>query len=468
MYIFLKQKAHTSVRTFDMGGFIVAGTGDIDSSNNNNMKPRILTNTFRILLPLLILFSLISTSCDKDHDASSPSYDVVYLQSNNFNDNQNAVLAYRTMSDGSLQPLAGSPYLTGGAGVGNPMQILGPLDSDYELRFSSDKKFLLAVNSGSNTIAVFAIGADGKLQAVPGSPFPSGGETPVSIDINGNHVFVANKSQDPLHATTMAPNYSSFTIDGNGVLTSAGAGYETIAGASPSNALASADGKYLFATDFLSFMLTEPKGTLRSFAVGSGGTLTPVDGTPYILPAGSMPDNGALGLCQHPSGNPLYVGLPVQGKVGIFNINPATGALALQSTVAAGPAACWMRTNKAGDHLYVLNSAANSVQVYSTSSPLSPVSMQVLELQKSGPEYPGPGTAMFKTSQDFSLHFSTDEKTLYVLCQHTNTDFSVGNFNYLHALKVSEDGTLSEPAEPMQLPVANTIRPKGLAVISRQ
>ncbi|RYY54612.1 MAG: hypothetical protein EOO05_20130 [Chitinophagaceae bacterium] len=432
------------------------------------MKPNTIRHPLQALFPLFLLLTFLLTACDKNDVKDRPSYDVVYLQSNNFNDNQNAVIAYRTMSDGTLEMLPGSPFLTGGSGVGNPMQILGPLDSDYELRFSSDKKFLLAVNSGSNTIAVFTIMSDGQLQPVAGSPFPSGGQTPVSIDITGNQVFVANKSQDPLHATPMLPNYSSFTIDGNGKLTAASGKQETVAGSSPSNALLSRDGKYLFATDFLSFMLDAPKGTLRSYSIGTGSSLTPVSGTPYILPAGAMPDNGALGLWQHPSGNPLYVGLPVQGKVGVFNIDASTGALSMQTSVAAGPAACWLRTNNSGDKLYVLNSAANTVQVYNTSNPSSPSSMQVIELKMSGPEYPGPGTAMFKTSQDFSLHLSPDEKTLYVLCQHTNTDFSIGNYNYLHSLKVNADGTLVEETEPVQLPVASNIRPKGLAVITRK
>ena len=382
---------------------------------------------------------------------------------------KNAVLAYRDMGDGKLEPLAGSPFLTNGSGVGNPQQILGPLDSDYELRLSTDGKFVLAVNSGSNTIAVFTIKDNGALEHVPGSPFSSGGQTPVALDVWGSYVYVANKSQDPLHATPMLPNYTTFTIDGAGKLTPvAGAKFETTAGSSPSNVLSSRDGRFLWGADFLGFMLMPSVGTLRSFTVGNTGVISPVAGTPYVLPAGAMPDNGALGLWQHPSGNTLYAGIPVQGKVAVYAISATTGALTLQTTVAAGKAACWLRTNKAGSHLYVLNSGDNAVQLFNTTSPMAPISVQTLELKNSGPAYPGPGGVMFKTSQPFSLHLSTSEKILYVVSQHTNKDFSVGNFNYLHSLKVADDGSLSEPGEPIQLPVANTIRPKGSVVISRQ
>ena len=436
-----------------------------------NPKIRLEKHFLKTIILSFLAASLVLTSCHKDDsNGSSGPYDVVYVQTNNFNDNQNAILAYRDKGNGSLEPLAGSPFLTNGSGVGNPMQILGPLDSDYELRLSADGKFLLAVNSGSNTIAVFSIQQNGSLTHVPGSPFASGGQTPVAIDVSGNYVFVVNKSQDPLHTTPLAPNYSTFTIDGAGKLTPVTGGkVETTAGSSPSNVLASRDGKYLFGTDWLGFMLTPPVGTLRSFVVGSNGTLTSAPGSPYMPPNGTMPpDNGALGIWQHPSGNPLYVGLALQSKVAIYNINATTGALTFQSTVAAGTAACWIRTNAAGNHMYVLNSGDNTVQVYNTANPMMPASIQTLTLKNSGPRYTFMGTVTLTTSEDFSLSLSTNEKVLYVVCQHTNKDFSIGNYNYLHSLIVADDGKLSEPSEPIQLPVANNIRPKGAVVISRQ
>jgi 6-phosphogluconolactonase (cycloisomerase 2 family) len=419
----------------------------------------------RIILLMLLLPFAIACDDDDDDNTSANAYDVVYLQTNDFTTGQNKILAYKDDGNGNLTALTGSPFLTNGTGVGNPMQVLGPSDSDYELRRSGD--YLLATNSGSNTISVFSIADNGSLTAVSGSPFPSGGETPVSIDVSGSNVYVVNKSQNPLNPTTTAPNYSAFTINGSGQLNAVPNGkFETTAGSSSANGLLSRNGDFLFGTDFLGFMLPTPVGTLRSFTIGSGGLLTPVAGTPYVLPQGAMPpDNGALGLWEHPTANILYVGIPVQGKVGVYNINPATGELTLQTTVAAGKAACWIRTNDAGTRMYVLNSGDNSVQVYDTSNPAAPVSIQTLELKNSGPTYPGPGGVPFKTSEAFSFHFSTNEKILYVVSQHTNPDFSIGNFNYLHTLKVSDNGQLTEETEPVQLPVSNTLRPKGTVVV---
>ncbi len=146
---------------------------------------------------LLILLSW------KGNDNKEERSDILYIQTNDFHENQNAVLAYHMVGNGKLQHFGG-PFYTKGSGVGNPEQRLGPLDSDYELRVSSDGKFLMAVNSGSNTIAVFYMKSNGGLEHVPGSPFPSGGQTPVSIDVSGNYVFVVNKSDDPLHTITQA------------------------------------------------------------------------------------------------------------------------------------------------------------------------------------------------------------------------------------------------------------------------
>lgn len=416
----------------------------------------------RMIYLAAILF--FAAGCDKNATQVGSS-DILYVETNNFLDNQNAVLAYRDLGDGKLEPLQGSPFLTGGSGVGNPQQILGPLDSDYELRVSSDGNFLLAVNSGSNTIAVFTIKANGALEPVAGSPFSSGGQTPVSIDVSGNLVFVVNKSQDPLKSTPQAPNYSTFTIDASGKLTPvSGAKFETAPGSSPANALVSRDGRFLFGTDFLGAMLAPPVGTLRSFNIGNTGALTPVAGTPYVVPG---MDGAALGLWQHPAANVLYVGNPLQGMVNVYAINATSGALTLQSSVAAGKAACWIRTTKDGSRMYVLNSGDNSVTVYNTSNAMSPLLIQTLELKNSGPSYAGPGGVQFKTSEDFSLAFSTSEKILYVVCQHTSKESGSGNYNYLHAVAVGDDGQLKEVTDPIQLPVPGSVRPKGSAVVSR-
>jgi 6-phosphogluconolactonase (cycloisomerase 2 family) len=412
------------------------------------------------------ILAILLFSCKKDQKEDN-NKDILYIQTNDFRENQNAVLAYHYVKGGKLQQFGG-PFYTNESGVGNPEQILGPLDSDYELRVSADGKFLLTVNSGSNTIAVFSIKSNGSLEHVAGSPFPSGGQTPVSIDVSGNYVFVVNKSQDPLHEITQAPNYSTFTIDGNGKLTPVpGAKFSTTPGTSPTQNLVSKNKKFLFGDDFLGFMLKPPVGTLRSFNISNSGVLTPVAGTPYFVTGNATGMNAAFGLWEHPVANVLYVGYPLLAQVAAYTINESTGALTLQSTAPAGKAACWIRTNKSGSRMYVLNSGENTVTVYNSTNASSPSLLQKFTLKESGPLYTVPGLGELTTSEPFSLAFSTDEKILYIVNQHTNKDFSIGNYNYLHYLDVSDNGLLSETSIPIQIPVPNTVRPKGSVVISR-
>jgi 6-phosphogluconolactonase (cycloisomerase 2 family) len=403
----------------------------------------------------LMLVALLFVACDKDDD-NNTSGDVVYFQTNNHNGNQNAILAYRLKSDGQLEQLSGSPFPTGGSGVGNPMQILGPNDSDTEVKISEDGKFLLAVNSGSNNISVFRIESDGRLTAVAGSPFSSGGETPVSIDMKDQYVYVVNKSQNPINPTTTAPNYTTLTIDADGKLTSVpNSKVETTPGSSPAQALLSNDEKFVFGADFLGFQVGA--GTLRSFMVADNGSLTA--GSPQAIPG----IGGALGLWQHPSSDVLYVGFPLQAKLGVYSINNSTGALTFTTSVDAGPAACWVRTTRNGNRTYVLNSAENTISTYNTTTASAPVGLGKLTLKNSGPIYMAMGMP-FTTSEPFSFEISTNQDYLVVVNQHTNPDFSIGNFNFLHVVKIGSDGTLSEPSEPIQIPIPNTVRPKGVVI----
>ncbi len=411
------------------------------------------------LVSLLTILTIFMLGCHKnDGDAPTQQRHYVYLETNDAGGN--AILGYVQGPDSNLSTLPGSPFPTGGKGLANPTQALGPDDADNEVVITADKKLLLAVNAGSRSIAVFRIAADGSLTAVDGSPFNSGGPTPQSIAIAGEYVYVVNKGTNDLDASGNEPNYTVFKLSGAGMLTPVdNSTIKAISGSSPSHALLSNDRKFLFGTDFLGFMLKPIQGTLRSFSIGSDHKLTPV-GSPIIIPG----MGGALGLWQHPSANILYTGFPLQGKIAVYNIDPASGALSFSKTVDAGPAACWLRTSKDGKFLYSLNSGENSMSIFNVSNPGSPVALGKITLKNSGPLYMAMGLS-FTTSQDFSFEFSADGKFCYVVSQYTNPDFSLGNYNLLHVLVVSADGLLSEPGQPIPLPVNTTVRPQGVVTL---
>src|SRR5205085_10413828 len=76
----------------------------------------------------------------------------------------NTVSAFNRHADGSLTAMPGSPFDIGGAGTGTN------IGSQGAIQLSSDGRYLLAVDAGSNEISVAAIRPDGSLRPVEGSP----------------------------------------------------------------------------------------------------------------------------------------------------------------------------------------------------------------------------------------------------------------------------------------------------------
>ena len=147
---------------------------------------------------------------------------LVYVESNIGSvSNANSVLGWSNDGLGNLTPLPGSPYLTGGTGVffsggGSPA-----FDADQQVVISPSGTKLLAVNGHSNSVAVFNINSDGSLTPVAGSPFASNGADPASIALKPGAllsgldlIVVVNKNSDP--AQNGNTNYTSFSMDTNG------------------------------------------------------------------------------------------------------------------------------------------------------------------------------------------------------------------------------------------------------------
>jgi 6-phosphogluconolactonase len=93
----------------------------------------------------------------------------------------NAVIAYHRGADGSLS--SAGTYAAGGNGTG------AGLNSQGAVVATGDRRFVLAVNAGSNSISVFRAGEDG-LQLLDTTP--SGGVFPTSIAVSNGLVVVLN------------------------------------------------------------------------------------------------------------------------------------------------------------------------------------------------------------------------------------------------------------------------------------
>src|SRR4051812_25001692 len=127
--------------------------------------------------------------------AADKSFDgTIYVESNDYRKNAGSVLAFRYRR-GSLRPLSVREYPTGGSGS-HDLSNAGVLDAEQQIVTNASRTLLFTVNTGTDTIAVFHIAADGTLTPVKGSPFPSLGKAPASVGVSGNELFVANKAQD--------------------------------------------------------------------------------------------------------------------------------------------------------------------------------------------------------------------------------------------------------------------------------
>ncbi len=391
---------------------------------------------------------------------------VIYVETNDTTPNQNGVLAFAQKADGSLAPLVGSPFLTGGTGVGNPGQGLGPDDSDQEILLSADGLHLFAVNAGSNTIAVFDVHTDGSLAPISGSPFPSGGIDPVSVGIAGQFLYVVNQDQDPAQDPDAgSPGYFALPLGVDGALGTVVA--SAPAGRSPQVALTTPNGSLLFGVDFMA-PLANQQGPLRAFAIGADGTLTAAPGTPLAIPVvdgGSPPGTPlALGLALHPTQTILYVGFVTRNEVGVYSYAATNGALSyVTSAPVSGPAPCWIRMSTDGSRAYVVTTGDNGVSVLDTSTPLAPTEKEHLILDDRGPLYDAGGAAS-PTSQSYEEGLSPDGKYLFVLSQRTTLDPTVSTGNVLHVLNVASDGTISETVPDVPLSLAVGVRPQGVAV----
>ncbi len=200
----------------------------------------------------------------------------------------NAILAYDIHADGSLHALPGSPFLTGGAGFFDPSFSLGPFDVDQEMALHNG--VLYAVNGGSNNISALQVANDGSLHPLPGQPFTSGGSTPVSLGLHGQFLVTVDSAQDPSQAGKgYHPGLVASEIKRDGGLRLLpGSAVALAADAQPSQALTSNTGRFVFAAEFpggghLDAFVQSPDGKL----IQTDSTMLPLepDGT-QPLPLG--------------------------------------------------------------------------------------------------------------------------------------------------------------------------------------
>lgn len=377
---------------------------------------------------------------------STGSSDIIWLESNSTAGN--SILAFRNKGSGSPTFLGSTP--TGGIGVFDGTFALGPFDSDQNLITNPEGTLLFAVNSGSNSISVFHITSEGGLQAVDGSPFPSGGSDPVSLGLRGDILVVVNKDQDPAQNDNLVqPNYTTFRVWPNGQLspienTAVSVGY----GTSPSQSLIASQGSFVFGADFLG-------GLLQSFRLDEDGRLR--RNLPQALPdsvfTGKTAPHLPLGMRTHPDLPILYVDITPISEVAVYRYDERGKPSFVRTVLDSGSGPCWAVVDHKGTRLYVTNTGDTSVSVYDLTDPLNPMEIQHFVMAST-------------TGAAFSTVIDSSDKWLYVSSEQSSPSATTAA-NAFHALKVMSDGTLTEPSAPTVLPIGGTVpvRAQGITVV---
>jgi hypothetical protein len=270
---------------------------------------------------------------------------------------------------------------------------------------------------------------------------------------------VLNKSNNPVQPSSSVPNYSVFTLAGDGALTPV-CKVEVRAGISPGQVLASRTSPFVYGANTWGFNYTPPAIRLNLFSISSNGKLTAGPDAPPI----DSQQPGALGLCQSWRQNVLYVAFPIGGRFSYYDMNTTTGELTHVGDTYARPGCSRFCSDNANNRLFTANTIENSVSMFDITNARTPRQSGELSLKKTGPVYQG-YLGPYTSSQCVSLATGGNDQLLYIVSQHTNPDLSIGNYNYLHVLHIVSGTGLQEWDEPVQLPVDNNFRPRGLAVL---
>lgn len=330
--------------------------------------------------------------------ATAAAADRFVYVSNGFPTDSHQVSALRINADGSLTPVAGSPFNTGGT-------------TTEGIVMTPDAQRVYVANFGTSNVSGFNVTSTGGLSTIAGSPFGTGFSTPLglSVDPDGGHIFgwnhgsavavstinasgsLSNVAGSPfaLPAPTINPFAGSVSPDGDNLYTpsennnpasapervvawsvaanGAVSPIQQIASGNPANqsnpfgSTITPDGEFLYVSN----PEDGANGTISGFQVNAGGTLSTIDVSPGIGGdfRNAAPGNHPLAMVVSPDGAHLYVATRITNTVNAYDI-AANGSL---SPIAGQPFATGGLNGKAlaltpdGNRLYVSNNGSDNI-----------------------------------------------------------------------------------------------------------
>jgi 6-phosphogluconolactonase len=273
----------------------------------------------------VVALAILSTSTQ----AASAGAGAVYAITNTTS--SNAVVVFDRAGDGSLTP-AGS-YPTGGIGTG-----VG-LGSQGAVMVTDDRRFLFAVNAGSNSISSFRIRPDG-LELV--GTVASGGTMPTSVTYARGLLYALNAGG--------TNNISGFTVDAKGRLNPLPGSTRPLSGA------ATAPAQVGFSDDGDALIVTErATNRIDIYEIADDGDPS----GPFVYPsAGPTPFGFAVD-----KRDTLFVSeAGAGGGASTYRLGANASLDPGSSMLMTGQrAACWAVVTKNGRYGYVTNAGTGNI-----------------------------------------------------------------------------------------------------------
>lgn len=285
---------------------------------------------------VIFLVSLLVMSPMAAFGKDSASVGAVYVMSNHPEGNE--IVVFDRNSQGQLT-LADS-YGTWGSGSGGDID---PLGSQGALILSPNKRWLFAVNAGSNDISVFRVRRH-ELRWI--GNFDSGGQFPVSLTLYHNLLYVLNAGQDG-----DGPSIVGFKLNRHGELTPLEGSTRLLGNGGFHQVGFSPHGDALIVTK------GDPTGEILVFAVDEEGL---PDVEPTMTPsAGVVPFSFIFDRRGH-----LLVAEAGSGAVSSYDLLEDNTLEVINASVVNGnKATCWIAGTWFGT-VFTTNTASDNISTY--------------------------------------------------------------------------------------------------------
>lgn len=307
----------------------------------------------------------------------------VYAMSNNLT--MNSIIAYVRTDDDRFVFLG--EFATGGKGaILDDGDGSNPLISQNSVVVTPNKKFLLTVNAGSDTVTVFRIMPNFKLKIVSKASVIGAGPMAIAVHSSGRLVYVASADFDGKF-TSPADSQGSLTgfiLTHRGKLRRIRQSVRKLP-TRPGDVVFAPNGRSLIVASFNAFSTELPSMSqaVLSFTVFRNGLLSrvPVDGASSTTP-GSPPERSApviIGLDVVKVRGVQYVVVPEirpgqTGSVSTFRLSSKGKLTPVDVDVLTGTsitegeqAACWIVFNSKKNRFFVTNTATDTVSTFSFS-----------------------------------------------------------------------------------------------------